>query len=115
MSEFQTVAKVGDIKEGQAATFPVGDRMVAVFLTDGQYSAIDDVCPHMGASLGTGYVEEGVVTCPWHAWRFSVCDGTWVDNPKLKVDCFDVRVEGDEIQVSPKASPEQQEVGDEDA
>ncbi|MFP6667298.1 MAG: Rieske (2Fe-2S) protein [Pirellulales bacterium] len=105
MSEFLTVAKVGDIKDGQAATFPVGDRMVAVFLNNGQYTAIDDVCPHMGASLGAGFVEDGIVTCPWHAWRFKVCDGTWVDNPKLKVDCFEVRVEGEEIQVGAKTSP----------
>jgi nitrite reductase (NADH) small subunit/3-phenylpropionate/trans-cinnamate dioxygenase ferredoxin subunit len=44
-------------------------------------------------------VHNGVVTCPWHGWRFRVCDGTWCDNPKLKVDRFDVRVIGDEIQV----------------
>ncbi|REJ68604.1 MAG: Rieske (2Fe-2S) protein [Planctomycetota bacterium] len=99
MSEFVTVAKVGAIPEGEGATFTVGDRLVAVFLTDGKYHAIDDLCPHMGASLGEGHVEDGVVSCPWHAWRFRVSDGTWCDNPKLGVDCFEVRIEGDEIQV----------------
>jgi len=96
---FVTVAKVGSIPPGQGATFTVGDRLVAVFHVDGQYFAIDDLCPHMGASLGAGHVEEGVVTCPWHAWRFRVCDGTWCDNPRIKTDTFDVRIEGDEIQV----------------
>ena len=73
--------------------------MVAVFLQQGQYFAIDDLCPHMGASLADGYVEDGVVSCPWHAWRFRVCDGTWCDNPKIKIDKFEVRVVGEEIQV----------------
>ena len=99
MAEFVTVAKVGEIEEGRGATFTVGERLVAVFLSAGQYHAIDDLCPHMGASLGSGEVENGVVTCPWHAWRFKVCDGTWTDNPKLKVGNFEVRVVGDEIQV----------------
>jgi nitrite reductase (NADH) small subunit/3-phenylpropionate/trans-cinnamate dioxygenase ferredoxin subunit len=75
------------------------------FITNyqGRYQAIDDICPHMGASLGAGYLdEEGVVTCPWHAWRFRVCDGKWADNPRLSVDTFEVRVQGDEIQVRPK-------------
>ena len=99
MSDFTTVARVGDIPEGDGASFAVNGRMVAVFHANGSYHAIDDVCPHMGASLATGRLEEGVVTCPWHAWRFSVCDGTWRDNPRLKVDTFDVRVEGGEIQV----------------
>ena len=56
----------------------------------------------MGASLGAGYLDdEGVVTCPWHAWRFNVCTGKWADNPRLGVDTFEVRVKGDEIQVRP--------------
>jgi nitrite reductase (NADH) small subunit/3-phenylpropionate/trans-cinnamate dioxygenase ferredoxin subunit len=97
---FVTVAKVGAIPEGEGRSFQVGDRLVAVFLHKGTYLAIDDLCPHMGASLGAGYLdEEGVVTCPWHAWRFCVRDGKWADNPRLSVDTFDVRVAGDEIQV----------------
>lgn len=99
MSDFVTVAKVGSIPEGRGATHVVNGRLVAVFCVKGEYFAIDDTCPHMGASLGAGEVNDGVVTCPWHAWRFSVCDGTWRDNPKLKIDRFEVRVQGDEIQV----------------
>lgn len=99
MSDFTTVAKVGDIPEGQGRSFAVGDWMVAVFFLDGGYQAINDLCPHMGASLAAGHVQDGIVTCPWHAWRFKTCDGTWCDNPKVKIESFEVRVEGDEIQV----------------
>jgi len=99
MAEFTTVAKVGDIPRGTGATFPVGDRLIALFHTDEGYHAIDDICPHMGASLGSGHLDGETVTCPWHAWHFRVCDGTWTDNPKLKVDTFEVRVEGDAIQI----------------
>ncbi|NBY01770.1 MAG: Rieske (2Fe-2S) protein, partial [Planctomycetes bacterium] len=59
--------------------------------------AIDDFCPHMGASLSGGHVEDGTVTCPWHAWRFRLCDGAWADNPRLKVGCYNVSVVDDEI------------------
>ena len=83
-AEFVTVAKVGAIPEGEGASFQVGKRLVAVFNHQGKYLAIDDLCPHMGASLGAGYLdEEGVVTCPWHAWRFNACNGKWADNPRL--------------------------------
>ena len=82
MSEYVTVAKVGSIAEGKGASFTVGGRLVAVFYRDGAYHAIDDLCPHMGASLGAGELdEEGVVACPWHAWRYCVSDGAWLDNP----------------------------------
>ena len=61
MSEFVTVAQVGDIPEGQGQAFPVGEHMVAVFNDGGQYHAIDDMCPHMGASLASGHFEDCVV------------------------------------------------------
>ena len=98
--EFVTVARVGEIAEGSANVYTLGERLVAVFNIGGEYQAIDDLCPHMGASLAGGWVEQGTVTCPWHAWRFRLCDGTWCDNPRIKTDSFDVRLIGDEIQVS---------------
>jgi nitrite reductase (NADH) small subunit/3-phenylpropionate/trans-cinnamate dioxygenase ferredoxin subunit len=99
MSDFTTVAKVGSIDEGTGQAFKVGNKMVAVFHRDGKYYAINDFCPHMGASLAGGYFEGDTVTCPWHAWRFRVTDGAWVDNPKICTASYEVRVEGDEIQV----------------
>jgi nitrite reductase (NADH) small subunit/3-phenylpropionate/trans-cinnamate dioxygenase ferredoxin subunit len=105
MAEFQTVCKVQDLPEGEAKTVEVGGRLVAVFHIAGQYLAIDDVCPHMGASLSGGHVENGVVTCPWHAWRFRLADGAWADNPRLKIGCYAVRVEGDEVQVRVDDTP----------
>lgn len=99
MSDFVTVAKVGAIEDGTGQAFNVGGKMVAVFNCGGEHYAINDFCPHMGASLAGGYVEDGAVTCPWHAWRFSVKNGAWLDNPKVSTDSYEVRVEGDEIQV----------------
>ena len=97
-AEFVSVAKVGAIADGSGESFAVKGRMVAVFNENGQYQAIDDLCPHMGASLAEGHLEDGIVICPWHAWRFKTCDGTWCDNPTIKTDSFPVRVVGDEIQ-----------------
>jgi nitrite reductase (NADH) small subunit/3-phenylpropionate/trans-cinnamate dioxygenase ferredoxin subunit len=99
MSEFRTVCRVGDIAEGEGKAVCLGDKIIAVFLADGRYSAIDDCCPHMGASLSDGYVAGGIVTCPWHAWRFRLQDGAWADNPRIHIGCYAVRVEGDEVQV----------------
>jgi nitrite reductase (NADH) small subunit/3-phenylpropionate/trans-cinnamate dioxygenase ferredoxin subunit len=99
MAEFQTVCKVQDVPEGEGKTVEVGGKLVAVFRTGGRFHAIDDVCPHMGAALSGGYLEDGVVTCPWHAWRFRLADGAWADNPRIKIGCYPVRVQGDEVQV----------------
>jgi nitrite reductase (NADH) small subunit len=99
MSDFHTVCKIHDLKEGGGKTVVIGHKLIAVFLIDGTPSAIDDTCPHMGASLSGGYLENGIVTCPWHAWRFRVADGAWADNPRIKIGCHPVRVVGDDVQI----------------
>ena len=99
MAEFHTVCRVQEVVEGEGKTVVVGPKLIAIFRQAGQYYAIDDVCPHMGASLSGGYVENNIVTCPWHAWRFRLTDGAWADNPRIKIGCYPVRVVGDDIQV----------------
>jgi nitrite reductase (NADH) small subunit/3-phenylpropionate/trans-cinnamate dioxygenase ferredoxin subunit len=44
-------------------------------------------------------MQDGIVTCPWHAWRFCYHDGNWCDNPSISIDTFPVQVQDDEIQV----------------
>ncbi len=113
LHEFVTVANVGDIPAGEGRAFTVQSRRIAVFLKDGNYFAINDFCPHMGASLAEGYLDDSGVLCPWHAWKFCVESGTWLDNPKSKVrtETYLVRVEGTAIQIGipmiPSAHSEQ--------
>lgn len=105
MTDFKTVGKVDDFEEGRGRAFPVNGRMVAVFRRGETFHAIDDFCPHMGASLAEGYLEEDSVSCPWHAWRFCIRDGTWEDNPRIKIDAFPVRVLDGEVQVLVQPPP----------
>ena len=99
MPEFHVVAKESELAEGQAKTVKVGNKLIALFRYEGQVLAIDDLCTHMGASLTGGHVEKGVVTCPWHAWRFRLSDGCWVDNPKLKIGSYPARVVNGAVEV----------------
>ena len=105
-ADFLPVARVGEISVGGSKICEVAGRLVAVFNDGQRYHAIDDLCPHMGASLGSGPMVDGVVTCPWHAWRFRLEDGAWCDNPNLRVDVFEVRVVDDtiEVKVTPPAA-----------
>jgi len=91
------IAKKSDIPENQGRAFPVGDKLIAVFLYEGNYYAMDDFCPHMGASLAAGWLHEGSVACPWHAWRFALKDGTWLDNPKIKTQVYPLVQEGEDL------------------
>lgn len=99
MGRVVVVGRVGDIPDGGSVVVEVDGRDVAVFHAGGAYHAIDDRCPHAGASLSGGCVEGGVVTCPWHYWRFRLSDGAWADNPRIRTATFPVHVVGDEIRL----------------
>jgi len=100
-------SKSDAIPKNEGRAFPIGDRMIAIFESEGKYYALDDFCPHQGASLSAGWIHDGCVACPWHAWRFALSDGTWMDNRKIKTDHFQVQVRDGDIYVGiPKTSAE---------
>ena len=109
MPEFQKIGKASDIQPGEGQSYTVEDYIIGVFNVDGEFHAINDLCPHMGASLSAGHLDGCAVACPWHAWRFDVKEGTWCDNTRLKIETFEVRVEGDDLLVSTTPRPEEEE------
>jgi nitrite reductase (NADH) small subunit len=97
-----TAVKVGvaaDVPEGGGRQFEAAGRKIAVFRVGGVLHAMDGVCPHRGGPVGEGTVENGIVACPWHGWRFEVATGRCVNVPGGKQTCFPVREEGGAIVV----------------
>src|SRR5262249_3602375 len=95
-----TVAQTGDILPGTGKVVTVDSTLVALFNIDGSFYAISNTCLHRGGPLGEGFVEQDVVTCPWHGWRFNVKTGCNIVNQQLRVKTFPVTVEGNDVKVS---------------
>ena len=87
----------GDVRDGEGLVVEAGGRTVAVFRVAGRYYAIDNTCPHRGGPLGEGDLEGRTVTCPWHAWRWDVTTGANVNNPAVRVACYPVTIDGDDL------------------
>ena len=99
MADFITVARVGDIPDGEGRSFRADRQAIALFRVGETYYALDDRCPHMGAPLGLGDVRDGKVICDRHLWSFRLSDGECTEAPRLKAKTFETRVVDDEIQV----------------
>ena len=48
----------------------MGERLVLFRTEDGGYGLIDRHCPHRGADLCYGRLEDGGLRCPFHGWLF---------------------------------------------
>jgi nitrite reductase (NADH) small subunit len=91
------VAAVSDVPPGRGIEVVAGGRMVALFNIDGEFHALDGVCPHSGGPLGQGALTGCVVTCPWHGWQFDVTTGEHQLNANLSHPAFPVTVEGEDV------------------
>ena len=99
MAEFVKVARATEVPRGSGVALDVKGRRVALFNVDGEFHAIDGVCPHQGGPLGEGILRGDVVTCPWHFWQFDVVKGHAPELPDATIPKFRVKQEGDDILV----------------
>jgi len=104
---FVSVAQVSEIPPGQMKPFTIGGKPLLIVNYAGTYYAIGGKCTHMGGDLSRGKLEGKVVQCPRHGSRFDVTTGLAISGPRfgpLKLKTanearYEVRVQGDEIQV----------------
>ena len=75
--------------------FEVEGRRIALFLHEGEVHAVDDQCPHSGASLAEGVIRRGEVTCPWHSFHFDLCTGRNADGLAMRIRVHSAHVRDD--------------------
>jgi nitrite reductase (NADH) small subunit len=93
---WHAVASLSRLASGGSLAVRVSDVAIALFRQGETIHAVEDFCPHQGGQLAGALVQDGVVTCPLHAWQFRLADGGNVDDgPCLRT--FPVRVEDGRI------------------
>src|SRR5262245_61979523 len=74
---------------------------IAVFHISDKYYAISNRCKHVGGPLSEGELKDGIVTCPWHGWKYSVADGKSPHKGGDSVDSFETRIVNGRLYVNP--------------
>jgi nitrite reductase (NADH) small subunit len=99
MASFIKVATRADIADGTGKTVDVSGKPIALFNVGGKFYAIDNTCKHRGGPLGEGELDGTNVICPWHGWEYDITTGANLDDPNVKVGCYPVKLDGDDILV----------------
>lgn len=69
-------------------------KSLVLFNVDGRFHAIDDSCPHQGASLCGGRLEGEVIQCLAHGLRFNLTTGLLLNSTQLRIGRYPVEREG---------------------
>ncbi|WED82925.1 DsbA family protein [Aeromonas media] len=74
-------------------------KSLVLFNVDGRFHAIDDGCPHQGASLCGGRLEGEVIQCCAHGLRFNLNTGYLLGSTQLRVNRYLVEWAGDQLHI----------------
>jgi nitrite reductase/ring-hydroxylating ferredoxin subunit len=97
VGDFVKVARKEEIPPGNGKTVDVAGVPVAIFNVGGMFHATHDTCLHQQGPLGEGTLDGNNVTCPLHGWEYDVTSGQCLTNPSVRVQKFEVKVEGDDV------------------
>jgi nitrite reductase (NADH) small subunit len=86
--------------------FEHSGRRFAVFAAGDELYVTDGACPHNGGPLAEGLVRDGVLTCPWHWYRYELATGKCRTAAEYQLRRYPVVLVGDAPHaVLPAAAP----------
>lgn len=92
------IGALDDVPPQGARVVKTARGCVAVFRTaTDEVFALDDRCPHKGGPLSEGIVHGREVTCPLHAWVFSLETGEAQGADVGRVSTYPAQVAGGRI------------------
>lgn len=99
MPTFVKVCKVDEMADGEVRMVEADRTKVALCRKEGVYHALSNFCPHLTGNLAEGKIEEDVLVCPEHGWRFKLATGRCVNMRGQSAHSFPVQIEGDWVLV----------------
>ncbi len=73
-----------------------------VFKHAGAFKAVSNICPHKMGPISEGVLEDGMIECPWHGYRFDINSGDSLRRscPSLRV--YETKIENGHLFVREK-------------
>ncbi|MDR6226310.1 nitrite reductase small subunit NirD [Desmospora profundinema] len=95
-----SIGRIEDFLPKGGKTVHVGEVELAVFrLSNGDFRAVENRCPHKGGPLAEGVVSGTFVFCPLHEYKVNLCDGKVQEPDTGCVRTYPIEVEGNEVRV----------------
>ncbi len=94
---YRKVAAIADIPLGCGIRVTIDDEDIALFNQRGEFYAVSDICPHRGASLSEGFLEQDKVFCPLHCFDFNLKTGECQTASHLSVTTYPTKTENGDV------------------
>jgi nitrite reductase/ring-hydroxylating ferredoxin subunit/Fe-S cluster biogenesis protein NfuA len=93
------ICELNDIPEGGVLERGAGGVSVLLHRADGEVSCVENSCAHLGMPLEMGEIADGVITCPYHRFRYRLATGECLTAMEVQLKVHAVRVRGTKVDV----------------
>lgn len=88
-----------DVPEDRIIERTVKERSVLLYRNGDTVSCVENICAHLGMPLEMGEISDGVITCPYHGFRYLLETGECLTVPEVQLKVHAVKVTGDRVEV----------------
>jgi 3-phenylpropionate/trans-cinnamate dioxygenase ferredoxin subunit len=100
-ADFVRTIAVGEVMDGKALPFRLGERSILICHSKGAYFAVENKCSHADEPLECGRIRNGWISCPAHGARFDLANGEAMNPPaKDPIVTFALRIVDGFIEVA---------------
>ncbi|MER8465840.1 NifU family protein [Mesorhizobium sp. M1396] len=93
------VCRLDEIPQGGISAVVVGGQNVILSRQDAVVTCFHNACAHLGMELDGGDIDEGIITCPHHGFRYDLSSGECLTAPEVALQSHAVRIVGNRVEV----------------
>lgn len=91
-SKWVMAIREDELPDGEKKALLLEGNKVLILRKESTFFAMSNKCPHMECPLSKGTLEQYVIVCPCHDWRFDIRTGEFLDANEIKVPIYETKV-----------------------
>lgn len=99
-SKWIMAIKEDELPEGEKTALLLEGNKVLLLKKEGVFFAMSNKCPHMECPLSKGTLEQYLIVCPCHDWKFDIRNGEFLNAKEIKVPVYKTKVEDGSVFVN---------------
>ncbi len=92
-------AQLRDVPDGFTKIVEVEGQSILLSRFGDRVTCFANACAHMGMTMDSGEIADGIITCPYHGFQYALESGECLTAPEVQLQPHGVRVIGDRIEV----------------
>jgi len=96
---WQSVMNVEQIPDGGVVVKEIDGHSLLLSRQGHHVTCFENSCAHMGMPLEMGEVNDGIITCPYHGFQYSLTSGECLTAPEVQLLPHVVRVTGTTVEL----------------